>query len=255
MATKLSVRKGWFLTPEARSAFPGILSTQGAIVFDEPTGKTVRVRVANRVATIERLDPREDAVPIDLLSVKQAFLTRGRRVTINASASASAVGADNADGVHFDPTCIQANAHVPNDYGFDEESDNEPPGEPDAPGDEAPGEPEDRDEDRDEAPGDEDRDEPPRDETGSSEYAAVRALHARLLCVGSVVPGLLARVASTAFSVVREEDASLIGPLYLQCLQSALASSAHARRLYTEQCEFVQPAVQNNTEILKPFHG
>jgi hypothetical protein len=307
-ATKLSVRRSWFLTPEARSAFPAIRSDQGAMVFDEATGNTVRVRVAGRAATIERMDSRrEDAVPIDTMSVKPNFLTRARRVSIKPDLSISGASAGRADdGVHFDPTRIQANAHIPSDYGFSDAIDEGRDGPDPDPGPDKSAGDEDKaagDEDKSRCTDDksrctedearcaeddarcyeddvhvaevadglcdegkanvaearcdedeadvaedrcddgkahvaEDRCDEERERANPAEYAAVCALHARLLCLGSVVPGLLARVASAAFSVMREEDASRIGPVYLHYLQSALASSASARTLYSTQCEF-----------------
>jgi hypothetical protein len=227
---KLGVRRCWFGTAAARAAIPSMHTATGAIVLDEASGATVRVRVAGRAVTVTPADARDDSYRLGLGAVHGRYLTKtpnARKVTIHA---------DHSD--QFDPTrAVAAGAESP--LFVDDSASSRSPVD-DAPPvvvellDDA----------------------PPVDPSPSAAPCAVphaattvplthpdvgstvRALHARLLCVGQTVPGLLSRVASAAFDCVGPADRTALGEAYLELLQDALSSHAAARRVYAEQCAY-----------------
>ncbi len=219
-APKLSVRRSWFSTTAARAALPSMHSATGAVVLDEESGLTVRVRVVGRAVTITPADARADSVRLVLGAVPSRYWTKPpkeRRVTMHT---------DHSD--QFDPTRAAAGPNT----GPDAEPEPEPEPEPESPLF---------------------VDESNRSASVVADLAApradleahrlqtcssVRALHARLLCIGQTVPGLLTRMASAAFDCVGPADQTALGEAYLQLLKDALSSHGTARRIYAERCAY-----------------
>lgn len=197
---KLGVRRSWFSTTAARATLPSMHSATGAVVFDEESGQTVRVRVAGRVVTITHADAQDDSYRIVLGAIHSRYWTKPlneRKVTIHTDH-------------RFDPTRAVAAGSSADAAGLTHESplfddSNSPHAETDA-----------------------------HARTNSS----VRALHARLLWLGQTVPGLLARVASAAFDRVGPAEQTALGEAYLQLLQDALSIHGAARRIYAERCAY-----------------
>jgi hypothetical protein len=220
---KLGVRRGWFSTASARATIPTMHSATGAVVFDEESGHTVCVRVVGRVVTITPADARADSVRLELSSIPSRYWTKPskeRKVTIHT---------DHSD--QFDPTravAAQSGGALelrPESPLFIDESQRSAS--------------ECRSVDLLSSTVDAAR-EPCADieQSAHQTHSSVRALHARLLCLGQTVPGLLARVASAAFECVGPTDQTALGEAYFQLLQDALSSHGAARRIYAEQCAY-----------------
>ena len=250
---KLGVRRCWFSTAWARAALPALHSAHGALILDEETGMTVRVRVVGRAVTIAPAEEHPDATRLSLSAVHSRYWTktsRGRKVTINT---------EHSD--QFDPTRATRPARVAESPLFDDsdpasQSADDVAAADDVPANDVPAADESADDDvpandvpADDVPAAADAENESAGDAAAAESATetedvpgarartLRALHARLLCLGQAVPGLMVRVASAAFECVGPEGETALGETYLALLRDALRHDA-ARRLYAEQCAY-----------------
>jgi hypothetical protein len=233
MLSRLSVKRQWFLTADARRRFPMLTSATGTVLDDADTGRTVRVRVAGRSVAIE--DTRAASCggfcAADVDDKFRSKATKARRVSIEHDLpsdmfdpSRAHVPAECMLGAEhsYDSSCVvQLEAAEAAEAAEDDRATLE------------------RERLERERLGRLERLE--REESDARVLELVKQLFDKALCVSRHVPVIRLPLASVTFQYLCEAAPSRavlerLGERYLATLQSALRQSDGARELYAARC-------------------
>jgi hypothetical protein len=233
MLSRLSVKRQWFLTADARRRFPMLTSATGTVLDDADTGRTVRVRVAGRSVAIE--DTRAASCggfcAADVDDKFRSKATKARRVSIEHDLpsdmfdpSRAHVPAECMLGAEhsYDSSCVvQLEAAEAAEAAEDDRAALE------------------RERLERERLGRLERLE--REESDARVLELVKQLFDKALCVSRHVPVIRLPLASVTFQYLCEAAPSRavlerLGERYLATLQSALRQSDGARELYAARC-------------------
>jgi hypothetical protein len=234
MLSRLSVKRQWFLTADARRRFPMLTSATGTVLDDADTGRTVRVRVAGRSVAIE--DTRAASCggfcAADVDDKFRSKATKARRVSIEHDLPSDM----------FDPS----RAHVPAEcmLGAEHSYDSSCVVQLEAAEAAEAVEAVEAAEDNRAALERLERERLgrlEREESDARVLELVKQLFDKALCVSRHVPVIRLPLASVTFQYLCEAAPSRavlerLGERYLATLQSALRQSDGARELYAARC-------------------